>query len=472
MIKRNSLMKNKLFTALFASLLLNMAANAQVTNYFSAKQTVDYGIKNAVQVKNALLDIKIQEQTNREITAMALPQLNGSIGATHFFNVAVQTLPNFISPATYQVLIDQGVKDGNGNPITFPAGGFGNISAQFGVPWTASAGLDLNQILFDGQVFVGLQARSAAMDLARKTADVTTEQIKANIYKVYWQLVVGKSQLGTIDANIERFEKLLHETKEIYKNGFAEKLDVDKVTVQLNNLKTEKEKITQQLFSGNSALKFLINMPQKEELALSDTLDEARLKTDILDDAYNYEDRKEIQLLNTAIALNGYNVKRYKLSRIPTINAFANYSKNAQRINFDFLKRGDWFTNSYAGIKMNIPIFDGFARRSKIENAKLVLEKSKNTLGQTKESMDYEVITARTKLKTAIITIDNQKQNTILAEEVFVVTEKKYQQGLGSNQEIYNAQTELRVAQNNYYAALYDGIVAKVDYLKAIGKLP
>ena len=86
--------------------------------------------------------------------------------------------------------------------------------------------------------------------------------------------------------------------------------------------------------------------------------------------------------------------------------------------------------------------------------------------------MDYDVISAKTKLKTAILTIDNQKQNTSLAEEVFVVTEKKYQQGLGSNQEIYNAQTELKIAQNNYYAALYDGIVAKIDYLKAIGKLP
>ncbi len=472
MTKRNSIMKHKLLTALLICLLINQVTNAQVTNYFSVKQTVDYGIKNAVQVKNALLDIKIQQQTNRGITAMALPQLTGSISTTHFFNVAVQTLPNFISPSTYQVLIDQGVKDGNGNPIKFPAGGFGNINAQFGVPWTASAGFDLNQILFDGQVFVGLQARSAAMDLARKTADVTTEQIKANIYKVYWQLVVGKSQLGTIDANIERFEKLLHETSEIYKNGFAEKLDVDKVTVQLNNLKTEKIKITQQLSSGNAALKFLINMPQKDELVLSDTLNEATLKSDILDDAYNYQDRKEIQLLNTAIELNGYNVKRYQLSRIPTISAFGTYTKNAQRLKFDFLQKGDWFTNSYAGVKMIVPIFDGFARRSKIENAKLELEKSKNTLEQTKASMDYEVLNAKTKLTTAILTIDNQKQNTGLAEEVFVVTEKKYQQGLGSNQEIYNAQTELKVAQNNYYSALYDGIVAKVDYLKAIGKLP
>ncbi len=468
MIQRNS---SKLITAVILLLAVKIAM-AQKKNEFSLQQTVDYGLKNAVPVKNALLDIKIQQQTNREITAAALPQLNGSINATHYYNIAVQTLPNFIGPATYQVLIDEAVKNGSGNTITSqPSGGFGNINAQFGVPWTASGGLDISQLLFDGQVFTGLQARSAAMDLARKTAAVTTEQIKANIEKIYYQLVVGQKQLGSIAANIERFDKLLHDTKEIYKNGFAEKLDVDKVSVQLNNLQTEKEKVISQLNAGNAGLKFLINMPQKDTLALSDTLNDDELKANILDASYSYNDRKEIQLLAAASKLNSYNVKRYQLSRIPTIAAFASYSKNAQRNQFDFFGKGDWFTTSLIGVKIAVPIFDGFARRAKIENARLSLEKTNNSLQQAKESMDYEVTVAVTKMKTAILTVDNQKQNIQLAEQVYNTTKKKYEQGLGSNQEIYNAQTELKVAQNNYYSSLYDAITAKIDFLKATGKL-
>ncbi|MBL0356208.1 MAG: TolC family protein [Chitinophagaceae bacterium] len=413
----------------------------------------------------------MQQQTNREITAAAFPQLSGSIGATHYFNIAVQTLPNFIGPATYQVLIDEAVKNGNGQAITMPAGGFGNIAAQFGVPWTASAGVDISQLLFDGQVFVGLQARSTSMDLARKAAEVTAEQIKANIHKIYYQLIVGEKQLGSIQANIDRFEKLLHDTKEIYKNGFAEKLDVDKVQVQLNNLNTEKERLLNQLNAGNAGLKFLINMPQKDTLLLTDQLSDDDVKANILDESYKYDDRKDIQLLTTVSKLNGFNVKRYQLSRIPTIAAFGSYSKNAQRNQFDFFGKGDWFTTSLIGIKISVPIFDGFARRSRIENAKLALEKSNNNLQAAKENMDYETSTIRMKMKTAILTLDNQKQNIRLAEDVYNNTRKKYEQGLGSNQEIYSAQTELKVAQNNYFSALYDAISAKIDYLKATGKL-
>ena len=466
--------KNKLFIIklLVVAAMINGTAMAQSRNEFSVKQAVDYGIKNAVQVKNALLDIKIQQQTNREITAAAYPQLSGSASTTHYFNVPIQSIPNFIAPATYGVLVDEGVKGGNGSPIVLPNGGdFGNLPLQFGTPWVASAGLDFSQLLFDGQVFVGLQARSASMDMARAAAEVTTEQVKANIYKIYYQLVVGRRQLASIDANIERFEKLLHDTKEIYKNGFAEKLDVDKIVVQLNNLKTEKQKVENQLSAGNAGLKFMMNMPQKDELVLTDSLTEDEIKSNILDESYNYEDRKEIQLLTLTTKLNGYNVKRYNLARIPVVSAFGSYQKNAQRQQFDFFNKGDWFTSSLIGLKIAIPIFDGNARRARMETARLNLQKSENNLLQAREQMDYDVVQARINMKSAIITMDVQKQNIKLAEEVFNTTKLKYDQGLGSNQEIYTAQTELRVAQNNYYSAIYDAITAKIDYLKAVGKL-
>ena len=469
-MKTNRLGKAILFSGVLLSTI--QFSMAQTRNEFSVKQAVDYGLKNAVQVKNALIDIKIQEQTNREITAAAFPQINGSVGMIHYFNVPVQSIPNFIAPATYNVLRQEGVKNGAGNTITMPNGGnFGNLPLQFGTPWTSNAGLDFSQLLFDGQVFVGLQARSAAMELSKKYAEVTAEQIKANIYKIYYQLVVGKTQLSSLEANIDRFTKLLHDTKEIYKNGFAEKLDVDKLVVQLNNLTTEKEKVINQLYVGNAGLKFLLNMPQKEELILTDSLTEGELKSNIMDESVNYSDRKEIQLLTLASKMNGYNVKRYNLSRIPTVAAFGSYSKNAQRTSFNFFDKGDWFTTSLIGLKVAVPIFDGFARRSKIASAKFALDKSNNSLQQAKESMDYEVIQARIKMKTAILAADVQKQNIKLAEDVFRITQKKFTEGLGSNQEIYNAQTELKVTQNNYYGALYDAISAKIDYLKAAGKL-
>ena len=422
---------------------------AQTKNEFTVKQAVEYGTKNAVAVKNALLDILIQKQTNNEITALAYPQLSAGGTLNDFLTIPTSLLPAQIFGG--------------------PAGSF--IPVQFGTKYNATGSIDASQILFDGQVFVGLQARSAAMELSTKNAEITKEQIKANIYKIYYQLVVSKKQLGSIDANIERFEKLLFDVKQIYKQGFAEKLDIDKVEVTLSNIKTEKIKINNLIETGNAGLKFLMNMPQKETLVLTDTLSEEILKDNILDSAYDYKSRVEVQSLDLAAKLTGYNIRRYKLSRIPTIVAFGSYQKNAQRTKFDFFAAQPWFTTSLVGLKVSAPLFDGFARKAKISKATLELNKLNNTIEQVKQSVDFDVNSARIKMKNAILTIDNQKLNVTLAEKVYNTTKKKYESGLGNNQEIYNANAELKVSQNNYYSALYDAVIAKIDYLKAVGKL-
>jgi outer membrane protein len=422
---------------------------AQQKNAFSVKQAVEYGVKNSVVVRNALIDIQIQKQTNREITSAAFPQISGSGTFQDFIDIPTSLLPGEIF----------GQPPGTRIPV------------QFGTKYNATGSIDASQLLFDGQVFIGLQARDAAIQLATKTSEVTSEQIKANIYKVYYQIAVGKKQVTSIDANIERFEKLLKDTKEIFKQGFAERLDVDKVQVALNNLNTEKIKIDNQLAAGHAGLKFLMNMPQKDSLILTDTVSEDQLKENILDEKYEYKDRKEFQLLTVASKLNEYNLRRYKLSKIPTVAAFASYQKNAQRATFDLFGKGDWFATSLVGLKVSVPIFDGFSRRAKISKANFEIQKTKNSLEQLEQSIDYDVTNARIKMKSALATIDNQKQNVTLAEKVYNTTKKKYESGLGSNQEIYTAQTELKVAQTNYYAALYDAVIAKIDYLKAVGRL-
>ncbi len=444
---------------------------APVKHEFTVQQAVDYALKNNVAVKNALLDVQLQEQQNREFTSNAYPHINASLGTTYNPNVATQVIPNFISPATYQVLIDQGVKDGNGNPIQMP-NDFGFISAQFGTKFTASAGISLSQILFDGQVFVGLQARPTAVRFRQKNAEVTSEMIKANVHKIYYQLVVSKTQVELLDANIALLEKLLHDTKEIYKAGFTEQLNVDKVTVQLSNLQTEKAKVLNIISNGFYGLKVLMGMPVKDELVLTDKLTENDIKDNILAGGeYKYEDRKEFQYAQIGKTLNEYNVRRYKLSQIPSIVLNGTYAKNAQRNKWNFFSKGDWFTISNVNLSVNIPIFNGFYTKSKIAQAQIEVRKIDNQIEALKLSIDNEVETARNNFRSAILTMDFQKKNMELAEKVYQQTKKKYEVGLGSQTDITAAYTELKTAQTNYIAAQYDAIIARVDYLKATGKL-
>ena len=452
------------------TLTAGMCAFSQTRHDLSVKEAVDYAAKNNVQVKNALADVDIQLQTNREITAMAYPQLNGSMGATYNPNVAVQVFPNFIAAGTYGVLAQEGVKGGNGNPIVSPTD-FGLIQAQFGTKFNANAGLDLNQILFDGQVFIGLKARKTSIDFQKKNVEVTQEMIKANIYKIYYQLVVSKTQIELLDANISRLEKLLSDTREIYKNGFAEKLDVDKVSVQIANLQTERVKALNTIENGYYGLKFLLGMPIRDTIVLTDTLSDDQIKDGVLENSnYQYSDRKEFQYAELGKKLGEFNIRRYKLSKLPTASLNAGYSKFAQRNKFDFY-RGDYFTASSVSLRINVPIFTGFAANARIRKAELELQQSLNNIENLRLSIDNEVEQARTNFRSAVATMDYQKKNMELAVQVYDQTKKKYEMGLGSNIEITAAQTDLKAAQTNYINSLYDAIIARIDFLKATGKL-
>ena len=445
---------------------------AQTTNSFTVQQAVDYANKNSVQVKNALLDVLIQKQTNRDVTSIALPQINGSVAVTRNLDIAVQSIPNFIAPATYQVLIDEGVKNGNGQPVTFPAGGFGNLLFPFGNPWNANAGVTLSQLIFDGQVFIALKARNGTISLQEKIAALTQENIKANVYKIYYQLVVGKTQVDLLDANIKRLEKLKHDIQVMYDNGFTEKVDIDKLSVQVANLQTEKLKAENLITNGYAGLKLLMGMPVKDSLVLTDTLSDNQIKEGILEAAqFKYSDRNDFQISELTNTLNGLNVRRYKLSQIPTFALVGGYSKQAQRNKFDFFNKGEWFTSSYIGIQMKVPIFNGFSLNSKIKKAQLELQKSRNETEALKINIEGEVQKVKNNFIAAIATMDFQKKNMALAEKVYDQTKKKYEIGSGSASEINTAQIDLKTAQTNYISSLYDAIIARVDFLKATGKL-
>lgn len=450
-------------------LLIGFTATAQEKHAFSAKDAVEYAKKNSAQVKNALLDIEIQKQVNKEVTAAAYPNISGNAGVNYFPNVGVQTFPNFIAAATYGVLADEGVLNGSGNPIQTPKD-FGFIQAQFGTKFNNSVGVSLQQLLFDGQVFIGLQARKTTIEFAQKSAEVTEENVRANIYKIYYQLAASKNQVNILDANIIRLQKLLSDTKKLFENGFAEKLDISKLEVQLSNLQTERSKALNTINNGFLGLKLLMGMPTKDTLILTDSITYNDIRDGVLDAAqYNHADRKEYQQAQLGVKLGQFNIRRYELSKIPTIALASNYNLIRQSNEFGF--GGRWFKSSLIGLNISVPIFRGFATDARIANAKLQNQKNLNNLDALKLSIDRDVQQAINNYSSALATLDAQKRNMELAETVYNQTILKFQNGIGSNTEITSAQADMQVAQSNYILALYDAINAKIDFLKATGKL-
>jgi outer membrane protein len=417
---------------------------------FSLPQAIDYAGKNSVIVKNALLDYEIQEQSNRATTSQALPQITGGAGFTQYIQVPVTPVPGGLFPGTIA-----------GKVYPFP----------FGVTYNSSANITLKQVLFDGQVFVGLQARQASLDFYRKKEEVTEQMLRVNIYKVYYQLLIANSQMDQIDANIDNQQAQLHSATEMFRNGFAEQLDVDKSTVQLANLETDKIQLQFNIDNGYLGLKVLMGMPVRDSLRLTDSLTYDMIRDAALADQYKYSDRRDFQLLMINKTLGEYNIKRYKKEYIPTLNFAATYQQSQYSEKLDLTAPSSWYPASYYSFNLNIPIFDGFYKDANIRQARLQLRQTENNLDSLRNRIDNDVRQSQLQFGSALATLDFQKKNMDLAQKVYDQTRKKFEQGLGSNTEITTAFSDERTAQYNYFNALYSAILARVDYLNAIGKL-
>lgn len=468
-------MKRKLLSRSGAGLILFLClygqASAQKAYQLTAKQAVDLALRQVNEIKNLQIDKKLQIAQNREITGQAYPQVTGNVGVNHYFSIPVTFLPDFISPAVYDVLVKEGV-NGSGGPINKPTGAPELFPARFGVPWQASAGFTIQQLLFQPDVFVGLQARSTSLEYADYNIRVMEDSIRSNVYRAYYSVLIAQKRRDLLALNVGRIEKLLHDQTEMYKNGFAERLDLDKTQVSLNNLKTALSQTDNLVILGYAALKFSTGLEQKDSLQLIDTLSIDQVKADLLEQPFNYEDRNEIRLLGTVKRLQQLDIKRNKLGRIPTIAASWNYSENAQRQKFNFFSTNEkWFKTSVVGINMSVPIFSGFQRNRKIEQAQLTLKKTENNIENLKRAIDLQQVSTLQGLKNALSNLDVQSRNLELAERVYNSTKLKFEQGLGSSFEILQAETSFEESQSNYFQAMYEAVVARIGYLRSLGKL-
>lgn len=466
-----------ILTTLTFVIFLQVNTNAQQQQapqiyQITAKDAIDIAFKNLADLKNARLDYKVAEARNKEFTGLALPQINGSMQGNHYLTLPLIQFPDGSEIQIYDVLRQEGVKDGSGNPIT-KTGEFNYRNFSFITPWNVNAGVSVNQLLFEPQVFVGLQARDELLVNSDLQIKVTEEKVKETVYRNYYGVLIAQKQLLYVIESIKRLEKLVHDQNEMFKNGFVEKLDIDKTTVNLNNTKTSEIQLRNMVHNGVAMLKMNLGLTQADSLILKDTLSSDGIRQGILEDDFSYENRNEVKLLNSTIKLQNYDIRRHKLSYFPTVSAFYNFQENGQRQGGDAAGSQPWFwyNTNLIGLNVSVPIFDGFQKKNRIRQSQFTLEKVQNTLDMTKKAIDMEKTVAKNTLINAIVAMDAQEENMELAVKVYNTVKTKYEQGLGSSFESLQADTDLQQAQSNYFRAMYEAALAKINYLKALGKL-
>lgn len=443
-------MKKTLYAFIFclSGLTPVQAQQKDTVANFSLQDAINYAQKHQVNVLNAQIDEQIAKNKVKQTTGIGLPQISTNFTFQDFLKVPTSLIPG-------EIFGQPGQK----------------IPVKFGVKYNSSLGLEASQLLFDGSYLVGLQASRTYKELSEKNTRRNKIETAVAVTKAYYSVLVSNEQLSLLDANLARLQKTLNDTKQLLKNGFVEKIDVDRLSVLNNNLLTERENVLRLLALNVNLLKFQMGMRIGSKLTLTDKISASDFeKTQLINDNTVYKKRIEYTLLQTQKKLNDLDVKRYKSLFLPSLAAFGSTSASFQNDKFSTLYN-QHFPTTVIGLRLSVPLISGGQKLYQLRNAKLEAQKTQNNLTNLENGINLEISAAQTNYLNGQQSLENQKRNMELAKEVLRVTKVKYEQGVGSSLEVTTAETALKESQNNYINALYDLLINKVNLDKALGNI-
>jgi len=431
------------------SILFVWNLNAQTVHELELEKAQQLAIEYNQRIKEQNIEISKAKSRIKQQISTGLPQISGNVDLQYFPQIATSLVP-----------------------AEFFGGNSGEFAeVKFGSPHSLMAGVTLDQLLFDGSFFVGLQAARLYEDFVRKQKELTESEVKYMIEQSYFNVLAAKENVTIINDGIDLTESLKNETQALYRAGFVEKLDVDRLKFLISQQVAEKQNAINQLELAKQVLQFQIGIPLTDSIVVQEALD------DVINDTFSanmdnnfFNNRKEYQLIDQSIGLQELNIKNLKSGYYPKLNAFASHSQSAQRNKFNYFNGDEpWFPTTVLGLNLSVPLFDGGWKRHIIAQEKMNIDILKLQQENLREGILLEAEQGKTNWKNAVEQYQLAKDNLTLANNIYNITHIKYKEGIGSSLELNTAEQDKIAARGRYIQSVVQMLVAKTNLKKAYG---
>ncbi|WP_044270958.1 TolC family protein [Bacteroides timonensis] len=421
-----------------------VSAGAQDT--LALEDCLKIGIENNLSLQSKRKEIQKGRYGISENRARLLPQINGF--------------------ANYNDNIDPPVSVTDGSAYGTP------YNVTHTLQYNASAGLQLQMPLYNQTLYTGISIAQTMDEMNRLTYEKAREDLILQVCKMYYLGQVTAEQIALIKTNITRLEELQNITQAFYDNGMAMEVDVKRVNINLENLKVQYDNAQAMLEQQLNLLKYIIDYPAEKQIALvpvdTETITPVAL-TGLSESLY------ELQLLQSQRQLAEQQKKMIGYGYIPSLNLTGNWMFSAYTDKayhwFHSGPSGHWYRSYGLGLSLRVPIFDGLDKRYKTRKAVIDIENIKLAQENTRKNLQTQYLNATNDLMNNQRNFRKQKDNYLLAEDVYTVTMDRYREGITSMTEVLQDEMRMSEAQNNYISAHYNYRVTNLMLLKLTGQI-
>ncbi|ASQ90727.1 transporter [Prosthecochloris sp. GSB1] len=416
----------------------------------SIDQAVTTGLLKNRTLEIARLEREMAGQKVRESWADLLPQLNSGFEYTRHVKPAVIYFPDLTGS----------------NP--------GNLTAlEISADNAMTASLSLSQKLFDYRAIAGIRASSIVREISAEAYREARSNVIGDIKTAYYNVLIADEQVTILEQSIKRWEKALQDSRALFSQGVAADIDTLRAFLSVENIRPDLIQARSRAAVARTEFKNIVGLDPLESVRLTDSL--VYRPGDEPDDfSLAYEEavasRPDVRQLELRVEAEGENVSAARAEGYPSFTAVGQLQTQTQFDDGTRLGDTDWPVSSSVGVQVSMPLFTGFGVSSRVEQAKIGRMQTVTRLDELKADIRAEIQTRLFRLLESRSRIEVQQRTTRTAERSYEITLLRFREGIGSQLELADAELQLNKARTNYLQAVYDYLVARIEYEKALGR--
>lgn len=419
------------------------AQESQQQSYsLSLQEAIDYALQNNYTAINANRDIDIAKQKKRETTATGLPQINAGVDYTNNF-----VIPKSVVPAQFF--------DPEAGPDEFAA-------VEFSPKQSMTARAQLSQLIFDGSYIVALQASKTYLKYYENAKRKSNTEIREMVINSYGNVLVSEESIRILERNKTILDKTLFDTEQTFANGLIEEENVEQLKITAASVNSNLNNMRRVAAMSYKMLKLALGIEIDAPLILTDKLDDLtqeNLSGQFTQNSFTVANNIDYLIAQNFTEQRSLELKLEKSRALPSLSANLNFGYNSFDQKFSFFNTDQkWYNYSFLGMTLNVPIFSGFGRAARTQQAKIALEQSKTLLTETEQRLKLQYENARSQYEFSIEEYTTSKNNLALAERIERKQQTKFTEGLSSSFDFAEAQRQLYTAQQSFLQSMINVI--------------
>ncbi|MBL7963561.1 MAG: TolC family protein [Flavobacteriales bacterium] len=435
---------------IITTLVLSMGAGAQGPMDISLRQAMALAATQSYAVRTSVLEAEKANKRINEVMAIGLPQVNASASLANWIEVPIQVVPNFFG----------------GEPKL--------LEAQFALPWAANAGIRLDQLLFDGTYIIGLQATRELRKQSEEELERAAKDAQLQAAKSYFAVLAADEGARLIDETVPVLERSLRESEVMVENGFMESTDVDRLRIEVANMRDQRLIFQRQAELARNMLRFVLGLPANTPLRLTDALDklmEDPEETNLDKTPFDLNQHVDSRIAGTIVRLQTLQMRKEKAAYLPTLNGFLSHQQQYNDLVFQPID-GEipWFPASQWGVGLNVPIFSSGMRSNRVAQARIGLEQAEVNREMTEQRLRLEYDQRLSDVTTAQALFNSERERLRLSKSVFERTSVKFTEGVASSFELTTEQNNYITIQQNYINRIATLVNARAELRRALDR--